>query len=312
MEIIRGIHNVRARHRGCVATIGNFDGVHLGHQVLLARLNERRADHGVPSLLITFEPQPREFFRGEIMPARLTRFREKVTLLSRTGIDRLLCLPFNDRLANTPARTVVDRFLVDALGVRHLVVGDDFRFGRGASGDFALLETAGREHGFSVNAMPTLAVAGERASSTRVRELLAAGELEPAERLLNHRYFIMGRVVYGRQLGRSWGVPTANIPLRRYRAALEGVFAVEVTGLERRYQGVANIGIRPTLDGKEPLLEVHLFDCDQNLYGRLLTVTFRRKLRAERRFPSLDELRRQIHCDIDAARDWFAREADHG
>jgi riboflavin kinase / FMN adenylyltransferase len=308
MEIIRGIHNIRARHKGCVATIGNFDGVHLGHEALLARLNAWRAEYGLASLLITFEPQPREFFRGASMPARLTRFREKVTLLSRTGIDRVLCLPFNERLANTPARTVIDRLLVDRLGVRHLVIGDDFRFGRGAEGDFAMLAQAGAEHGFDVNTMPTLEVAGERVSSTRVRELLAAGDFERAEQLLNHRYFIMGRVVYGRQLGRSLGVPTANIQLQRYRAALEGVYAVEVSGLEGEHRGVANVGVRPTVDGKEPLLEVHLFDFDQNIYGRLLTVTFRRKLRDELRFGSLTDLQAQILRDIDTARAWFRRE----
>jgi riboflavin kinase / FMN adenylyltransferase len=306
MEVIRGIHNVRARHRGCVATIGNFDGVHRGHQALLAELQERGSEHQVPTLLITFEPLPREFFRGATMPARLTRFREKVTLLAPTGLDRVMCLPFNERLAGTPAHTVVEQFLVRRLGVRHVVVGDDFRFGRGAEGDFSMLADAGARLGFGVSAMPTLVDAGDRISSTRIREVLAAGNFPLARRLLGYRYFIMGRVVYGRQVGRSLGVPTANIQLQRYRAALDGVYAVSVAGLDRPYRGVANIGVRPTLDGKEPLLEVHLFDFDGDIYGRLLTVTFHRKIRKEQRFDSIDALRAQIMADIATARVWFA------
>jgi riboflavin kinase / FMN adenylyltransferase len=308
MEIIRGIHNVRAHHRGCVATIGNFDGVHIGHQTLLAHLNGQRGVHHVPSLLITFEPLPREFFRGASVPARLTRFREKVSLLATTGIDRVLCLPFNERLASTPARTVIDRLLNETLGVRFVVVGDDFHFGRGAEGDFAMLAAAGEAAGFGVSAMSTLSIDEERVSSTRIRELLAAGDFKRAQRLLGHPYFIMGRVVYGRQLGRSLGVPTANIQLHRYRAAVDGVYAVEVSGLDRNYTGVANVGVRPTVDGKEPLLEVHLFDFDGDLYGRLLTVTFRCKIRNEHKFASLDALRAQILRDIDVARAWFAED----
>jgi riboflavin kinase / FMN adenylyltransferase len=308
MEIIRGIHNVRAHHRGCVATIGNFDGVHIGHQTLLAHLNGQRGVHHVPSLLITFEPLPREFFRGASVPARLTRFREKVSLLATTGIDRVLCLPFNERLASTPARTVIDRLLNETLGVRFVVVGDDFHFGRGAEGDFAMLAAAGEAAGFGVSAMSTLSIDEERVSSTRIRELLAAGDFKRAQRLLGHPYFIMGRVVYGRQLGRSLGVPTANIQLHRYRAAVDGVYAVEVSGLDRNYTGVANVGVRPTVDGKEPLLEVHLFDFDGDLYGRLLTVTFRCKIRNEHKFASLDALRVQILRDIDVARAWFAED----
>jgi riboflavin kinase / FMN adenylyltransferase len=308
MEIIRGIHNLSARHRGCVATVGNFDGVHLGHQVLLEHLNEQRDVYGSPSLLITFEPQPREFFRGSSVPARLTRFREKITLLAGSGIDRVLCLPFNERLASTPARTAIDDFLVGLLGVRYVVVGDDFRFGRGAEGDYEMLRQAGEHADFGVGKMPTLTLSGERVSSTRIRELLAAGELEHAEQLLNHPYFIMGRVIYGRQVGRSLGVPTANIQLQRYRAALDGVYAVEISGLDRDYLGVANIGVRPTVDGKEPLLEVHIFDFDENIYGRLLTVTFRRKVRDEHKFPSLEALREQIMLDIETVHAWFAKD----
>ncbi len=308
MEVIRGLHNLRPRHHGCVATIGNFDGVHRGHKALLAHLCEEGAQRGLPTTLITFEPQPREFFQGREVPARLTRFREKIGLLAQEGVERVLCLPFNERLAGMPATEVIERVFVRGLGVRYLMVGDDFRFGRGREGDFTLLQAAGEEHDFQVSRMSTLAEASERISSTRVRQALAAGDLELAERLLGHRYFITSRVVYGRQLGRTLGVPTVNLPLKRYHAALEGVFAVEVSGLGPVRQGVANIGVRPTVDGREPLLEVHLFDVDEDLYGRLLTVTFRHKIRDEWKFDSLDALKARIDVDIDEAGAFFAAE----
>lgn len=302
MEVIRGPHNIQARHRNCVATIGNFDGVHHGHQMLLAHLIAKSEELSVPSVLITFEPQPREFFRGESVPARLTRFREKITLLMRTGIDRVLCLPFNEAMANRSAQSVIEDFLVARLGIKYLVVGDDFRFGRGAEGDYTMLKLAGDKYGFGVSHLGTLTFEHGRVSSSRIRELLAQGKFHAAEQLLGYAYFIMGRVVYGRQLGRELGTRTANIQLRRYQAALSGVYAVEISGLDKIYKGVANIGIRPTIDGKEPLLEVHLFDWSGDLYGQLLTVTFRKKLRDEQKFSSLEALKQQIGRDVIAAR----------
>jgi riboflavin kinase/FMN adenylyltransferase len=305
MEIIRGQHNIRPRHRGCVATIGNFDGVHHGHQLLLAHLNAKSDELSSPSTLITFEPLPREYFAGSVKPGRLTRFREKVTLLARTGLDRMLCLPFNEQLAQVTASTVIEDFLVRQLGVRYVVVGDDFRFGRGREGDYTMLKRGGDRFGFDVSHIGTLTFDHERVSSTRVREALGAGDIRLAEKLLGHRFFVMGHVVYGRQLGRQLGVPTANIPLHRYRAPLEGVFAVTVTGLDRPYDGIANVGVRPTIGGNEPLLEAHLFDFSGDVYGELLTVTFRHKLRDERQFSGLDALKAQIARDIDEARAWF-------
>lgn len=309
MEIIRGMHNLRDRHHGSVATIGNFDGVHRGHKALLAELRDRGRALGLPTTLITFEPQPREYFRGREVPARLTRLREKLYLLERVGVDRVLCLPFNEKLASMSAQLIIEDLLVGALGVRHLIVGDDFRFGHNREGNFAMLEAAGERFGFQVGQLDTLAFGEERVSSTRVRQALAAGDLVLAEELLGHRYFISGRVVYGRQLGRQLGIPTANIPLKRYRAALEGVFAVEVSGLDgvvRR--GVANIGVRPTVEGREPLLEVHLFDFAEDIYGRLLTTSFRHKIRDEWTFDSLDALKARIGVDIVAANAFFAAE----
>jgi riboflavin kinase/FMN adenylyltransferase len=307
MEIIRGQHNIRPWHQGCVATIGNFDGVHHGHQLLLAHLNAKRDELSSPSTLITFEPLPREYFAGNVKPGRLTRFREKVTLLRRTGLDRMLCLPFNEQLAQVTATTVIEEFLVRQLGVRYVVVGDDFRFGRGREGDYTMLKQGGDRYGFDVSHIGTLTFDHERVSSSRIREALGAGDIRLAEKLLGHRFFVMGRVVYGRQLGRQLGVPTANIPLHRYRAPLDGVFAVTVTGLDRPYDGIVNVGVRPTIGGKEPLLEAHLFDFDGDIYGELLTVTFRQKLRDERQFAGLDALKAQIARDIDEARTWFRR-----
>ena len=306
MEIIHGLYSLKPRHKGCVLTIGNFDGVHRGHQMLLTHLVAKGKELSVPSLLLTFEPLPREFFAGTTVPARLTRFREKITLLQRTELDRVLCLPFNERTSNTSAQWVVKELLHRLLEIRHVVVGDEFRFGKGQAGDYNMLKAAGEDYGFGVSHIRSLTFEDERVSSSRIRRVLAAGDVPLAEKLLGHPYFIMGRVVYGRQLGRQLGVPTANIRLQRYRAALEGVYTVRISGLERAYEGVANIGVRPTVDGREPLLEVHIFDFDQDIYGTLLTVEFCHKIREERTFDGLDALKAQIHRDIEFAKNWFA------
>jgi riboflavin kinase / FMN adenylyltransferase len=306
MEVIVGLHNIKPRHEGCVLTIGSFDGVHRGHRMLLDRLVAKSQELNSPSMLLTFEPTPREYFRGGVVPARLTRFREKITLLAATELDRVLCLPFNEQTATTPAEWVVEELLGKLLGVRYLIVGDDFRFGKGAGGDYRMLQAAGERAGYGVTQMGTLTEDAERISSTRVRDALWQGDFKLAERLLGHAYFMMGRVVYGRQLGRQLGVPTANIRLQRYRTPVEGVFAVTVKGLGREYQGIANVGVRPTVDGKEPLLEVHIFDFAGDIYGQLLTVEFKYKIRDERTFESLDALKAQIDGDIAHTRRWFA------
>ena len=306
MEIINGAHNIRSDHHGNVVTMGNFDGVHRGHQQILADLRAKSVSLGVPSTLVTFEPQPREFFRGSEVPPRLTRLREKVQLLEATGLDRLLLLPFNERTAKTRPEWITDDLFHQLLGAQHVIVGDDFRFGRDRRGDFNLIQETGAKLGYTVNDTTTVEHEGERISSTRVRDCLAAADFALAEALLGHEYFIMGRVVYGRQLGRQLGVPTANIRLQRYRAALEGVYCVTVEGIdERLYTGIANIGVRPTVDGKEPLLEVHVFDYSGNLYNQLLTIRFKRKLRDEQAFDGIDALKAQIDRDIAEARAWF-------
>ena len=306
MQIVRGFHNLKPDTKGCVVTIGNFDGVHLGHRMLLERLFEKSNELNLPSALVTFEPQPREFFAGEKVPARLSRFREKVTLLKNTELERLVCLPFNEKTQNAPAEWFTEDFLFKSLKTQYLLVGDDFRFGKGREGDFNLLERAGKENGFEVERAKTLEFEGERVSSSRVREALGGGDFELAEALLGRPYFIMGRVVYGRQLGRQLGVPTANVRLQRYRSALEGVYSVSVEGLEESSMpGIANIGIRPTVGGKEPLLEVHLFDYSREIYGSLISVTFHEKIREERQFSSIDELKNQIVKDIEYSQSWF-------
>ncbi len=306
MEIIRGLHNIRPRHAGCVATIGNFDGIHHGHQMLLSHLRAKSEELAAPSLLVTFEPQPREYFQRTPVPGRLTRFREKVHILRDTGIDRVLCIPFNERTRLISADEVIERFLVGMLGVKYVVVGDDFQFGKDREGNYAMLKEAGDRFGFGVSHIGTLTFDHQRVSSTRIREALKAGDVTLAEKLLGRRYFIMGRVVYGRQIGRDIGVPTANIRLQRYRAALEGVFAVSVDGLGATRRGAANIGVRPTVGGKEPLLEVHIFDFDEDIYGQLLTVTIEWKIRDERWFPSLAAMKAEIDRDIEKICAYFA------
>ncbi len=303
MELIHGLHNLRSRHRGCVATIGNFDGVHLGHQAVLGQLAERGAELGLPTVIITFEPHPREFFARGAVPARLTRFREKLQALRRFSVARVVCLRFDQALANMPAAAFIRRLLVEGLAVRYLVVGDDFRFGKGREGDFAMLRAAGDEQGFQVAAMHTFNVDGMRVSSTRIREALARDDLLTAEKLLGRPYRMCGRVVHGDERGRAIGFPTANIHLHRCSSPVSGVYAVEVFGLDKEpVAGVANVGNRPTLGGTQSRLEAHLFDFDADIYGRYVHVDFLRKLRPEQRFESLEELVAQIRKDAAEAR----------
>lgn len=306
-EFIRGLHNLRPEHKNCVATIGSFDGVHLGHQAILQQLIHVARTQNLPSVAIVFEPQPHEFFAGDKAPARLMRLREKISALWAAGVDRILCLHFNQELRGLSAEQFIDRVLINGLGVKHLVVGDDFRFGCDRRGDFALLKTKGAEYGFAVSDTQTLSIAGERVSSTRIRELLELGDFKQAAKLLGKPYCIHGRVVYGKQLGRQLGVPTANVDLRRYRSPLHGVFAVIAHFKNgNSYQGVANVGVRPTVSGdKKPLLEVHLFDFSSNIYGAVIDVEFQHKLRDEKKFNSLDELKAQLQLDIQQGKTFF-------
>lgn len=303
MELIRGLYNLRPSHCGCVATIGNFDGVHLGHQAVIGQLAEKGQELGLPTLVMLFEPQPMEVFAPAKAPARLTRLREKLRALSRYAVDRVLVIRFDQRFAAMPASEFIERILLKALGVRHLVVGDDFRFGHGREGDFAMLSAAGKQHGFHVVHMHTFNIDAERVSSTRIRDALARGELAAAEKLLGRPYRMCGRVAHGDKRGRTIGVPTANIHLHRKVAPLTGVYAVEVFGLDAEpLGGVCNIGNRPTVDGTRSLLEVHLFDFDQDIYGRYVHIDFIHKLRDEQRFDSFEILKQQIFLDMEQAR----------
>ncbi|EXU75880.1 bifunctional riboflavin kinase/FAD synthetase [Erwinia mallotivora] len=306
MKFIRGIHNLREQHRGCVLTIGNFDGVHRGHQALLARLCEEGRRRELPVVVMLFEPQPLELFAAGKAPPRLTRLREKVRYLSEAGVDAVLCVRFDGRFAAQSAQSFIADLLVNKLGVRFLAVGDDFRFGAGREGDFLLLQQAGAEYGFDVISTQTFCEDGKRISSTAVRQALAADDLTLAATLLGHPFSISGRVVHGDALGRTIGFPTANLPLRRYVSPVKGVYAVEVfIAGEGPVPGVANIGTRPTVSGMRQQLEVHLLDVAMDLYGRHIDVVLRKKIRNEQRFSSLDALKEQIAKDVVTARHFF-------
>ena len=312
MELIRGLQNIRSRHHDCVATIGNFDGVHLGHQAVLGQLAEKAAELCLPTVLITFEPQPMEYFVPDKVPARLTRFREKVLALQRYSVDRVCCLSFNDKLANLSAEDFIQQVLVEKLGVKYLVVGDDFRFGKNRKGTFDMLVEAGKEYGFQVVSMHTFEIDDERVSSTRVRASLQQGDMANAEKLLGRSYRMSGRVAHGEKLGRELGYPTANIHLHRHASPVQGIFVVEVFGLDvygnypQPLQGVASIGTRPTVNETRTLLEVYLFDFNEDIYGRHIQVSFLKKLRDEEKFDSLDELIQQIQLDVEQAQAYFA------
>lgn len=305
---IRGLHNLRPWHRGCVATIGSFDGVHLGHQAILRQLLAVARQHQLPAVVIIFEPQPHEFFSGDKAPARLMRLREKIQALLAAGVERVFCLQFNEQLRSLSAEEFIEKILLDGLGIKHLVVGDDFRFGCDRRGNFALLQSVGAERGFGVTDTCTLEVDGVRVSSTRIRQLLEQGDFAGVEKLLGRPYSISGRIVYGQQLGRKLGVPTANVHLRRYKSPLHGVFTVTVTFADGSvHNGVANVGVRPTVNGvKKPLLEVHIFDFARTVYGAMINVAFHTKLRDEQKFNSLDELQAQLQTDIAQAKQFFA------
>jgi riboflavin kinase/FMN adenylyltransferase len=308
MELIRGLHNLKPHHRGCAVTIGNFDGVHIGHQAVVRQLAAKAAQLRLPTTVMLFEPQPLEFFRPDGAPARLMRLREKLQALAACGVERVLCVRFDAGFAALTAEEFIQRILIDGLGARYLVVGDDFRFGAGRRGDFDMLADAGRRHGFEVAATHTIIFNGVRISSTRIRECLAAGDFEMAQQLLGRPYAISGRIVHGDKLGRTLGVPTLNIPLRRKVSPLAGVFVVEVSGLRReRLSGVASVGTRPTVGGSRMLLEVHVFDFEADVYGRRVSVDFLHKLREERHFGSLEALRAAMAHDIAQARAFFAK-----
>lgn len=300
---------ISAQARTPVAlTIGNFDGIHRGHQAMLKRLSSAARSLGIASCVMTFEPHPREFFAPDQAPTRLTSLREKLELLACLGVDRVQVVRFSYDFARVSAEDFISRILHRSLAVRWLLVGDDFRFGARRAGDFRMLQEAAPKYGFEVEAMPSVSVDGMRVSSTAIREALAAGNLALASRLLGRPYSISGRVIAGNKLGKKLGFPTANIQMKHNRPPLTGIFAVQVEGLPAGpLPGVASLGVRPTiLEGGKPTLEVHLFDFDQDIYRRHLRVVFLHKLRDEEKYPDLGTLARRIAQDVEEAKEYLS------
>lgn len=308
MELIYGINSLRPEHRGCVATIGAFDGIHLGHQKVLSQLDMYAKQFDLPSTIIVFEPLPREYFAPMQSPARITSFRERWQVLKKlTNVDRVFLIHFTEKVSKMSATEFIHAVFIEGLGARQVVLGDDLRFGHDRKGDFNLLAEVGAPHNLSVSQADTFSLDGERVSSTRIRGLLEQSDFTNAERLLGRPYSICGKVVYGKQLGRTLGAPTANVELHRLRSALSGVYAVQVVlpdGTKKR--GVANVGTRPTVDNEsiKAILEVHILDFNQEIYGKHIEVFFDKKIRDEKRFNSIDELKTQIHKDIEFAKNY--------
>lgn len=307
-ELICNIHNIKAKHKGCVATIGNFDGLHQGHQRVIQALIKLGKQFNLPTCVILFEPHPQEFFYGDKAPARLMRLGEKVKYLEQLNIDRVLCLRFNKRLAECTAESFVKKMLVDKLGIKGLIIGDDFRFGKGRQGDFDFLQKLGHEYGFKVFSTPTLLLKNERVGSSRVREAIKQADFKLATLLLGRPFRLSGRIICGDQRGRLLGFPTANIRLHRQVLPLQGVFVVNVYALAgTALPGVANCGKRPTINGLQNLLEVHLLDFDQNIYGQFIEIEFLKKIRDEKKFDNLEALKQQITKDVIIAKNFFKK-----
>ncbi|NRQ41247.1 bifunctional riboflavin kinase/FAD synthetase [Rheinheimera sp. YQF-2] len=309
MELIRGLHNIQPRHRGCVLTIGNFDGVHLGHQAVLHKVVAIAKQMQLPSCVMLFEPQPLELFAGTAAPARLTRFREKYNALAQLGIDRLLCVNFTPAFAAQAPQQFIQQLLLKQLGVEHLIVGDDFRFGSNRSGNFELLALASEQYQFSLCSTSSLVLGQQRISSTLIRQALADDNLTLAADMLGRPFALTGRVRHGRKLGRDLGFPTANVFLYRRKLPVAGVYAITANTVFGSYYGVANIGNRPTVQGQRQQLEAHLFDFKGDLYGSQIEVLLQHKLRNEQRFDGLAALQHQIAADVTAAKAFFQRAA---
>jgi riboflavin kinase / FMN adenylyltransferase len=308
MELVRGLHNLTQPTQGCVLTVGNYDGVHLGHQQIIGMLKSRAEQLRCTATVLVFEPSSKEFIDPEGAPARLTRWREKFLALAAQGVERLVTLHFDECMRAMTPQCFVEDLLVAKLGTRHLVVGDDFRYGSNAGGTIASLRAAGEAHGFGVEQISPFVFEGMRVSSTAVRERLAHSDFPGAARLLGRPYRMMGRVVHGRELGRTLGFPTANLRLMRRKPPLWGILAVWIHGIASRpLPGVASLGTRPTVNGIEPLLEAHVFDFSGDLYGRAIEVEFVAKLRDEVKFESLDELMVQMNIDGAQARDLLSK-----
>lgn len=299
MQLIRGINNIKVTEQKYAATVGNYDGVHLGHQKVLARVKQQSAAMGLPTLVIVFEPQPMEYFLGVCANARLTTLREKLEVFHSYGIDTVLCIRFNAEFASFSAKRFIQEILLDKLNVKYLAVGDDFSFGRNRVGGFEILQEHAKHSDFQVERVSTLQRDGTKVSSTHVRQALAVGDFGLAHELLGRPYSMSGRVAHGNRLGHQIGYPTANIYLHHRVLPFTGVYIAKVTGIEKKPKlGIANIGTRPTVDGKHNVLEVHLLDFDEDIYGVRICVEFLRKIREEIKFASVELLKQQIEKDV--------------
>ncbi len=310
MKLIRSIRQLPEPFLGCVMTIGNFDGVHLGHQAVIRQVKKIARDKKVASLVMVFEPQPLEFFVPNKAPKRLYRLREKIIAMQQMGVDYLFCVPFNKKLAGLSGEQFVLDYLIDALRVKHLVVGDDFCFGKNRSGNFALLQKMAGQFDFTVQNTTTVALQNDRVSSTRIRQLIEENQFEEVGRLLGRPYALNGKVSHGQKLGRDIGFPTINIKVGKIPMVVEGIFAVRVKGLdnggsESSVPGVASIGTRPTVNGVGVLLEVYLFDFNQDVYGKTVCVEFLTRIRPEQDFVSIEVLIEHIRQDVKMAHDFF-------
>lgn len=306
MQLIRGIHNIQPEHHGCVLTIGNFDGVHLGHRQVIQALIKQAKELNCTAAVMVFEPQPQELFSPETAPARLCRLRDKYTLLKSLGVERLICVNFNAKFATQSAENFIKELLVNKLGIKSLIVGDDFRFGKNREGNYEMLRKAGKISHFNVSDTASYKILDQRISSTEIRQALETDDLEQAEVMLGRPYSIIGRVFHGDKRGRQLGFPTANVKLKRRVSPVNGVYVVKVKTNVGLYFGVANIGSRPTVSGIRQQLEVHIFDFDSDLYGQTIEVVLLKKLRKEMKFDSLSDLTSQITIDSELASQYVA------
>ena len=305
MQIRRSISKNAITDSGCVLTIGNFDGVHIGHQSIMAQLVAAGKRLGLPTAVMTFMPSPDDYFQGEKSAPRIATISSRYFVLKDLGIDYMFALPFNANLAATSAEDFIRKYLVQGLNAKYILVGDDFRFGKVRAGDFAYLEGLSGELGYEVERYDTVLQDDRRISSSRVRKNLADGDLMQVERLLGRKFSMVGRVTHGAKLGRQWGFPTLNIPIK-HKLPCTGVFAVQVKGINNKtLPGVANLGSRPTVDGLKTLLEVHLFEFSGDIYGHRICVEFIEKIRDEKKFESFDDLKMQIGRDCESARQLF-------
>lgn len=302
MQLVRGIHNIQAEDYGCVLTIGNFDGVHKGHQRVISALVAKAKALNCVAAVLVFEPQPQELFAPEQAPARLCRLRDKYVLLAELGVQRLICVNFTRKFASQSAEQFIEKLLVEKLGIKHLIVGDDFHFGKNRVGDFAMLSEAGKKFGFDVTDTASCKVANCRISSTAIRVALAQDNLAAVENMLGRPYSIIGKVFHGDKRGRELGFPTANVLLKRRNSPLNGVFAVKVKTTKGVFNGVANIGARPTINGVRQQLEVHIFNFNDDLYSQCIEVVIKKKLRQVMKFENLAALTAQIKLDSEQAK----------